>query len=540
MKRAGDGHVIVVSERSGKRSQWLFDIRAVMLEPQWLSAYAEEFWDRFKDKYPFQVCGMETAGIPLVAAVVMKSVERGTPVNGFYIRKSRKRQDLMQQIEGTVTDDPIIVVDDLINTGNTKHKQLKILGEAEKKVSDIFVVLRYRENAAYDFLKEYDVSLSSLYSLSDFGIAMLKENSPEIPKESFEVVWHFKGPDPSFHLVVQKSAPVLDEKRLFFGADDGTFYALDQKNGSVVWSFKVGKHPEGKGILSTPAVHDGVVYFGAYDGNVYALDAASGKVKWINNDADWIGSSPALAPDLNLLYIGLEFGLWNKRGGIATIDMHTGKKVWTIRHPSLTHGSPTYIKEEGMVVIGSNNGVAYAYDAKTGRERWRYATAGDIKVCPAYDPKRRLVFVVSMDGKLYALRAQDGIPVYAKESDGGIYSIPLVHDDTVYFASLDKTIYAIDLDMWKEKWAYETTGRIFGAPIIANRSLWCGSNDGKLYELDPESGALKSFFQASERVMSKICFNESNKLFLRTVENEIYCLKKTGGHTGAPHPEIKI
>src|SRR5579864_8652370 len=77
--------------RLTQRGGWLFDMRAVFLQPEYLNAYAEVFWDRFKDKLPFQVGGIETAGIALVTAIIMKGHERGTPFNGFFVRKSRKR-----------------------------------------------------------------------------------------------------------------------------------------------------------------------------------------------------------------------------------------------------------------------------------------------------------------------------------------------------------------------------------------------------------------------------------------------------------------
>src|SRR6185436_914631 len=109
---------------------------------------------------PFQVGGMETAGIPLVAAIVMKSLERGTPVNGFYIRKSRKRQGLLKYIEGTLTNEPVILVDDLINSGTSVNKQIAILRDAGMKVSEIFVLLAFREDAAYSFLEGLNIQLT--------------------------------------------------------------------------------------------------------------------------------------------------------------------------------------------------------------------------------------------------------------------------------------------------------------------------------------------------------------------------------------------
>src|SRR5665213_1522892 len=140
--------VRIISADETTRGEWIFDFRALLLQSKWIDQYAEIFWDLYADRYPFQVCGMESAAISLVAAIVMKGVERKTPVNGLFIRKSRKRKGLMKQVEGTPTDDPIILVDDLINSGGTFEKQIKILEQMEKKVSDIFALIAFRDQSA--------------------------------------------------------------------------------------------------------------------------------------------------------------------------------------------------------------------------------------------------------------------------------------------------------------------------------------------------------------------------------------------------------
>lgn len=527
LKRREDGEYIIIREGEGATAPWLFDFRALLLQPQWLNRYAEIFWERYASRYPFQVGGMETAGIPLVAAIVMKGTERGTPVNGFFMRKSRKRQGLMKAIEGILTDDPIIFVDDLANSGQTLNKQMLILSSLGKKMTDAFVLLAFRDQSAYRFADAHNIIFTSLFTLKDFDIPLLTSKAPEVPKESFETLWHFAAVNPSFHLVVQKSAPILDEERIFFGSDAGIFRALSQETGEVLWEFEVGRHPEGKGIFSSPALYNGVVYFGAYDGNVYALDAETGKVCWTYADADWVGSSPSLAPELGLLFIGLEFGLFQKRGGVVALSMETGKRVWSDRTGALTHGSPLYIPEEELVVIGSNDGIAYAYAAKTGEPRWQYQTGSDIKMSFAYDAKRRLVLLGSMDTKCYALSAKDGSPVFARQTGGGIYSTPLVVGDTAYVASLDKRLYAIDLNTWEDRWIFETNGRIFSSPAFIEDSIWVGSNDGRLYELDPQKGTLLNFFQITERIVNKIAYNPRTKrFFVPTVANELYCIKR--------------
>jgi outer membrane protein assembly factor BamB len=456
----------------------------------------------------------------------MKSVERGTPVTGFYIRKSRKRVGLMKYVEGTLTDVPIVLVDDLINSGKTINKQIEIIHTLGKTVREVYVLLAYRDREAYAFLKDRAIRLETLFTLTDFELPLQKQ-SAEVPQHTFSTLWHYGAHRPSHHIVVQKSAPILHGENVLFGCDDGVFVALNQMTGHVVWQSRIGRFPNGKGILSSPVVYADTVYFGGYDGVVYALDARTGEKRWTYHDADWIGSSPALSVDRGLLFIGLEFGLFKKRGGIVALNLETGKEVWRVTHRELTHSSPFYIAVKNMVVIGSNDGKVYAYDAMNGTLLWEYQTLGDIKTSFVYDKKRNLIAFGSMDGKLYVLSVENGSPIFARSMSAGIYSTPLIDKDTLYVASLDKYVYAIDMNTWKDQWEFGTGGRIFATPIIAEGSLWIGSNDGRLYELDPQSGRLVSFFQVTERIVNRIVYNEKTKrFFVPTSKNEMYCIER--------------
>ena len=258
----------------GSDSKWLFDFRKILLKPECLDLIAEIFWKRFKDQYPFQVGGQETAAIPLISAIVMKGLTLGTPVNGFYLRKSRKKNGLQKIIEGALNGEKIILVDDLINSGGTFARQLEILEQLGQKVSHIFVLMNFRDLNDYTLDNEKHVKLISLLSLLDFDKSLLKKEEKKLPANNFDVVWYFKSENPNYFYVVPKSAPVIDDKKIYFGSDSGDFRALNQSDGSVAWKYKVGWHAQGKSIFSSPALGQNCVYFGSYDGNVYALDTA--------------------------------------------------------------------------------------------------------------------------------------------------------------------------------------------------------------------------------------------------------------------------
>ena len=70
--------------------------------------------------------------------------------------------------------------------------------------------------------------------------------------------------------------PVIAAGRVYVSAEDEhKIYALDEKNGNVVWTRIVGGR-----VDSPPTVHRGMVIFGSVDGWVYCLRAADGELVW--------------------------------------------------------------------------------------------------------------------------------------------------------------------------------------------------------------------------------------------------------------------
>ena len=513
---------------SNTEESWLFDFRSVLLEHEFLSLAAKVFWQQCGHLYPFSVGGLESASLPLIAAIVLSGAERGTPVSGFYIRKSRKPQGLQKIIEGQIGVHPVVLVDDLINSGGSFIKQINILEQEGHTVAGLFAFVRFRSQDSYTFLAERNIKLFAPLSLSDFSL-LVSSPTPPPQHNAFVVDWVIGAPNPQFFHRVQKSAPVLGYGLVYFGSDNGTLWAVDQVTGKEVWHFKIlGRGSQGKTIFSTPALLEGKLYFGAYDGNMYALDAKTGTLLWTYMDADWIGSSPCVAPELGLVYVGLEYGLWKKRGGIVALDAQTGKKKWEyIQMPELTHSSPAYTARHQAILIGSNDGVCYCFDAKTGVLRWQYKTGGDIKASIAFDEKLGYAVFGSFDGNIYVLRIEDGSVAYTHKTHAGIYSTPLVQDHHTYVASLDKSVYCIDLEKCALVWECKTNGRVFSSPMLAEGMLYVGSNDGRMYEIDPATGRNTAFFQTPERITNKIAYNPDIKtFFLPTYANQIYSLKK--------------
>ena len=169
------------------------------------------------------------------------------------------------------------------------------------------------------------------------------------------------------------AAPVL-----FRGDAQHTGTCPDSKipAGEVKWSFQTGNN-----IRSTPALYKGVGYFGSDDGHLYALDIQTGKLQWKFQAAGAVSSSPAV-------YHGT---VYIEAGDAAfhAVDANIGREKWTVKtdapippDPKLMsngkwefeHASPVIAGD--AVYFGAADGYLYALDPATGKQMWRFKTAG--------------------------------------------------------------------------------------------------------------------------------------------------------------------
>ncbi len=529
-------HAILRSENQrlispkGGHNSWLIDMRRIVTDATILDAVAELFWEICADKLPFQIGGMEVAAIPLLSAILMKSVERGTPINGFIIRKERKTYGTGNLIEGKVTDAPIIIIDDILNSGSSLEKVRVVLEQAGRKISLVFVLINYCSLKARAWHVEHRIPITSPFSLEEFGLDIRKTEAKPLPP-IFRNVWQFNSPDPNFFHLVPKSFPATDGKHVYFGSDSGNFWCLNARNGAEVWKFKVTSKGH-KNIWSAPALHNGKVFFGGYDGNVYCLDSNTGAEIWRFTDADWVGSSPALAPELGLLFIGLEFAVEGKRGSIAALNLETGEKVWEHRTKRYTHASPAYWPERQLVACGSNDNEMFLFDAKTGALRWRFETRGgevkgSIRHAPAFDVKRGQVVTGCADGYIYIIDVETGNEVWSVKTDNTIYTVPLVVGDYAYVGSTDKYMYILDLETREVKRKIHTGSKIFCPPKLLEGKVYFGACNGIIYQVDPVTLEVTGTHQLADAITNALTYSKETGLFyVLNYVNQLHALAK--------------
>ncbi len=516
-------HQKPIRNSNGSQGRWLFDLKSLFLHPPSLKAIAELFWAHYKNQYPFQVGGLEITALPLITAIQMEGLKHKREINGFILRKERKEKGLCNQVEGSFNKEKIIIVDDLINSGSSLEKCRVICAEEKKSITHFFSVLDFQHPRSDQLCAQHKISKHALYLLEEFDLKLTPPKT--IPPSDLTLKWVFSPPLPAnYFYTVPKSAPCFDDKKVYFGTDHGTFYALDKETGKKVWKYETGDHE--KGIFSSPIFYKNTVYFGGYDGNFYALNTETGKPNWIFTESDFIGSSPTLAPKLNLVFIGLEHQIPGKKGSFAAINMETGEKIWEWMVQEYLHGSPLFIPEKEIVVIGTNDATVLAFTAKTGRLLWTHQCQGQVKYAPAYDSKRNQVCFGSHDHHFYGIDLDTGQTNFVLKTDNIIYSSPLVIDDFAYIGSNDKNMYVVDLTTSKIHKKYKTHGKIYSSPTLYKDEIYFGSNDGILRKINPQTQECHPQLQFPDRITNRIVADEkSNLLYVGTYDNQLFAFE---------------
>jgi alcohol dehydrogenase (cytochrome c) len=197
------------------------------------------------------------------------------------------------------------------------------------------------------------------------------------------------------------------------------------KNLELQWVFQTRAPAEAnEKFEATPLVVDGVMYTVLAPNHVVALDAATGRMFWMY--------SPQISPQARvccgrvnrgLAILGDTLFMGTIDGHLIAIDAKTGKPIWDVAlaKPELGYSltmAPLIVKDK--VIMGPAGGeygirgFLAAFDAKTGKEVWRFNTVpgpgepghetwpsnsnawehggGPIWVTGTYDPELNLIY----------------------------------------------------------------------------------------------------------------------------------------------------
>ena len=283
--------------------------------------------------------------------------------------------------------------------------------------------------------------------------------------------------------------PTPDGKTLVVPDDTGRVHAF-RPDGRHRWTVGTGA-ADSLGFHGTPAVVDGTAYVGGYDGAMYALDAATGEqvwktTRWQLGGAIAIGSSPAYWD--GTLYFVAEYNYpgMDPSGTMWAVDAATGRPLWHDDRPwGMPHPSPAVDPDAERMVIGSNDGLVYAWEFPSLEFAWSFETDAQVKgTIPTYEGG---AFVGSWDGHVRRLDLEDGRLEWTFETGEVTMSNPGVDPEAgvVYVGSADRHVHALDAETGEQLWSRNVFGTVLGSLTVTSECVLVGCYDGHLYAPDP-------------------------------------------------------
>lgn len=337
--------------------------------------------------------------------------------------------------------------------------------------------------------------------------------------------------------------PVVMGDTIYFGSDDGNFYALDVESGYMRWVFKSGAE-----INSIPYADREQVYFGSKDGKLYALSRETGQEVWnfpvqsqINSQVQrygdyiiFVGDADAvyfLSPDgkeqfqihnpgwYNFTFLLSDDVMYFATGPVVEqvgpFDINERKFLWFLPYHEIDARWYSFCAIRGDLLFfgtadvyyGSSSLGFYAINRHSGRIAWQQQREG---LFNNYDFDDELVFffrnielldfmapVVWKDLVIWtggdcaarAFNAATGLPRWEQKFNTPISSAPTLAAGRVYFGTLGDDynppqLVCISARDGRVLWQMETEGSILSAPVIAGKRIIFGTDESVFYVLE--------------------------------------------------------
>jgi orotate phosphoribosyltransferase len=143
---------------SGRKSNFYFNLKPTMLDPEGATLLAELTYEALKDDGLDYVGGLEMGAVPLAGAVAQLSWIKGHPIAAFFVRKKPKEHGARLAIEGLAKNESlknkrVAIIEDVTTTGDSALKAVEAARDAGADVALVLTMVDREEGADETFAK---------------------------------------------------------------------------------------------------------------------------------------------------------------------------------------------------------------------------------------------------------------------------------------------------------------------------------------------------------------------------------------------------
>ena len=261
--------------------------------------------------------------------------------------------------------------------------------------------------------------------------------------------------------------------------DVGNQVQLFAEPSVVEQSVVVGDYGDSGGFLN-PRITVGI--YGLNDGELVPSGRTNRpKNIWQNKEAaaDRIIASPLQVGDT--AYVGtadnIMLAIDQSAGGSVIWQFETGKPVWS---------RPVY--DDGVLYMGSMDGLAYSLNAENGSQRWSQDLGGAISANIVFE--NGLLYMNSYNQSANALDPSSGAIIWTIDTSTAVWGASAVSGDELYLVDLDGTVYALDAMTGKIRWTEEIGEVVQAGPAIGNGIVYVVTTGDPEVDSDERNGSV--------------------------------------------------
>ena len=265
--------------------------------------------------------------------------------------------------------------------------------------------------------------------------------------------------------------------------------AIRSRDGTMVWRYPE-KPDNRRSFYAQPTIVGDQIFIGDYTGHLYAINARNGTEQWRFEDANGrFISSPTYT---NELIIAASTDHW-----VYALNT-SGQLVWKFETGQAIWAKPA--ANGDLIYIASMDHYLYALDVQTGNEVWKIDIGGAVVSNPVLDSGSGLLVLSTVGGAVTAIRTEDVSVAWTFQSDGAVWSDPVITEGKIFIGDLTNKFYALDLMNGSQIWSIVLSSPVISTSVAIEGGVVVASEDGTIVNLS----------------------QNGDKLWTRTVEGSLY------------------
>ena len=357
--------------------------------------------------------------------------------------------------------------------------------------------------------------LSSCSSLDGLRFWKSDEVDPDEPKELYKIEnkkdiqinWDisFNGENE-----IGNFEPAFSSKSIFFADSEGTLSSINIRSGDVDWSTELNF------LASGTAAGFGIIVVADVDGNVIALDQKDGSKLWSTNVKGEILSKSVVDAKIVVVKTG--------SGELIGLNKQTGEIEWSYRSklPALTlRGSSSPVIVDGMLYTSFDNGRLGVFEIDSGFPIWDGAISyvrGSSELENLIDADSSpvieggLIYTTNYQGNLNIFDIAQRRSVWSYEISS-FYS-PVLTRGMLIVVEDNSKIKSFSSKSLQESWINEDyMNRGLSNAVSYKGNLIVGDFEGYIHIIDPLNGKTTSRKKLSKKPIKSL-FSRSDSLYV--------------------------